>query len=126
HSTVAQLVVQQDRAKLLWRRLQDGSVSLVIGYDAIKLLQLISLAHRNAQFFDLELTGVIEHVAFDLGFGLVSGKAEIGIDWRWHIVHHVTGWQGDLKAVDILYWSVKFHGELARFFSFENSRSLHP
>ena len=66
--------------------LQHRRIALVVRDHAIELLQLLSLADRNAQFPDLERAAVTQGAADDLAFAVVRAEGEVEVDRGWQLI----------------------------------------
>jgi hypothetical protein len=92
--------------------------------DAVELLQLFRPRYGNAELDDLVGSAVVDQVTLRFGLGVIAGEAVLGIDWRRHFVHHVSG-----AGIVISNVSVSFDGlsnSMGDFRAISHECGCHP
>src|SRR5450631_2270445 len=106
-------------------RFQHDRVAFVAGNNAVKLLQVVGVSHRNAKFLHFQRAAVVDYVACDLGLRMVTGEAVFSINGRRHVVDYISFWDRDLETIGVARRTLKFDRELSRLFRFENPAALY-
>src|SRR5258706_3025067 len=101
---------------------EHGSVAFIAGNDAIELLEVLHFFEGHTQFLDFKSSRVVNHTSLCFGLGMVAGKTVVGINRRGQVVHFISRWNRDFKAVCVLHGPLEFDREFARLLGLENSR----
>jgi hypothetical protein len=100
--------------------LQHGRIPLVAGNHAIKLFEILDMAHRHTQFLEFEGPSVPDDISVGDGLAMIASETELRIRRRRQFVELVSFGNRDLDFVGIPSRAFKFDGILARLLLFED------